>query len=756
MASLYILIATCLPFARRLVAVERLPFDDGLVTRWSRRATSESGCALKLPVFVALRYSTGADSKQWADEVIKVTQHWLTEASESSKPPRQSSQSGPNYSPWCVDWRVSISPSTDATVKEDKYDFLYHLEDGTLVPTTSMPLQSFPAPSVALAIARRIAADLGLPFKHLLLTKLNENSNTVQNTTAQEPIPEAIPAGEAVKIRDYQLLGGNGSAFHSSLLPLDLPNESAPMDDAINIPSYSGTIGTDAAVPLPPRLILSFHVLNEDLQYNVTPDDASATLFLAPLSARYNTSIASFAMQLRRRLYNIADALEGITDIGFETHWAVGARTQGVKWEKIEWSADERWFETEERIIEETIEDDEDNADLSPMGTLTQVGVHSSPLEVAHGELTCRGGLVVRSRIEKVSVEKHRSVDKVVHALSADQLEVFVDEGGWGLEDPTMRQKASTKGSPQDSFPHLFERRLSHGPIKDTKVLHLILYKPSRQHSPLIYLPSAEDANESEDQVLGSSEKRLSGTNDSDFSSDEAFSMRKGKIASAMAQEVNSVHWGWTIPGWGGVSIYNERNTLLQTCTRSERGLFLCNLPEEDFTEILHLWTQQLAKLLGIPSALTEPTSARRRRLAHFDLLRRTLLARVIDSIESLAAFHRVSKQLKNLEIGSNVRDQVLTALSSLEQLDAELTGSTGSLFFSSSETRRARLFALSAAAASSSSLAFHHPRMLGLLYFPAEHTWAVYTPLFGPLAVSLLLAGVKELKRWRRGQSAR
>lgn len=44
---------------------------------------------------------------------------------------------------------------------------------------------------------------------------------------------------------------------------------------------------------------------------------------------------------------------------------------------------------------------------------------------------------------------------------------------------------------------------------------------------------------------------------------------------------------------------------------------------------------------------------------------------------------------------------------------------------------------------------AFNH-EMLALLYFPDEHKWAVYTPLFGPVAVPLVLALLKEFKEWR------
>lgn len=48
------------------------------------------------------------------------------------------------------------------------------------------------------------------------------------------------------------------------------------------------------------------------------------------------------------------------------------------------------------------------------------------------------------------------------------------------------------------------------------------------------------------------------------------------------------------------------------------------------------------------------------------------------------------------------------------------------------------------------SSRAFFNPNMLGQLYFPNEHKYAVYTPLFGPLAVPLLVAGIRLLKERR------
>lgn len=39
---------------------------------------------------------------------------------------------------------------------------------------------------------------------------------------------------------------------------------------------------------------------------------------------------------------------------------------------------------------------------------------------------------------------------------------------------------------------------------------------------------------------------------------------------------------------------------------------------------------------------------------------------------------------------------------------------------------------------------------MLALLYFPDEHKYAIYTPLFGPVAVPMVVALLKEWKEWK------
>ena len=48
-------------------------------------------------------------------------------------------------------------------------------------------------------------------------------------------------------------------------------------------------------------------------------------------------------------------------------------------------------------------------------------------------------------------------------------------------------------------------------------------------------------------------------------------------------------------------------------------------------------------------------------------------------------------------------------------------------------------------------SRAFFNPGMLALLYFPAEHKYAVYTPLFASAVIPVFVAALREFSAWRK-----
>lgn len=57
------------------------------------------------------------------------------------------------------------------------------------------------------------------------------------------------------------------------------------------------------------------------------------------------------------------------------------------------------------------------------------------------------------------------------------------------------------------------------------------------------------------------------------------------------------------------------------------------------------------------------------------------------------------------------------------------------------------KTFMASARAFVHSSSAFFNPTMVAMLYFPMEHKYAVYTPLFAPVAVPVVVALLREVK---------
>lgn len=74
---------------------------------------------------------------------------------------------------------------------------------------------------------------------------------------------------------------------------------------------------------------------------------------------------------------------------------------------------------------------------------------------------------------------------------------------------------------------------------------------------------------------------------------------------------------------------------------------------------------------------------------------------------------------------------------------------------FDSSSTSLHQAFTYSADALSLASRAFFNPGMLAMLYFPAEHKYAVYTPLFASAIIPLAVAALREIMAWRRERKA-
>ncbi|KAG9004009.1 GPI transamidase component [Tulasnella sp. JGI-2019a] len=192
----------------------------------------------------------------------------------------------------------------------------------------------------------------------------------------------------------------------------------------------------------------------------------------------------------------------------------------------------------------------------------------------------------------------------------------------------------------------------------------------------------------------------------------------------------------FTIPQWGSIVVLN---------------------PPADSTSLLHLnmndlsrpfsqFDTQLRALLGVqPHGLevkNRMTSYRNGPISQWQidaLLRHRVMENVHGSIDTVNSIVKLVDRIKGMPVGDSVKSDVELTLSALEQVQW-ISRTGGSL---------EDMLKASAKASVHSSKAFFNPDMVAMLYFPAEHKYAVYTPLFAPIAVPLVVAAIREIKSW-------
>ncbi|KAG2008391.1 hypothetical protein CC2G_013826 [Coprinopsis cinerea AmutBmut pab1-1] len=228
-------------------------------------------------------------------------------------------------------------------------------------------------------------------------------------------------------------------------------------------------------------------------------------------------------------------------------------------------------------------------------------------------------------------------------------------------------------------------------------VIHLVLFVPSSGHSPLRILET------------------------------------DGTISTSSA---------FILPQWGGIVLYNPSPTDLGT-----------DLSAQGVHDAFSSFANQLLSLLGVPSLPPgiqfQPHSGEDNSFVISDwqmdsLLRRRTVETVRGTKETLRSFIKLVKRIENMPIGKSVSDDVHNALESLNKV------------YTLTSTSLSQTFTYSAKAFNYASRAFFNPGMLALLYFPAEHKYAIYTPLFSTAMAPLIITALREVKAWRkeRGQA--
>jgi len=181
----------------------------------------------------------------------------------------------------------------------------------------------------------------------------------------------------------------------------------------------------------------------------------------------------------------------------------------------------------------------------------------------------------------------------------------------------------------------------------------------------------------------------------------------------------------WLIPQWGGVQILNTNNSTISSA-----------LDKTALKPIILTFADNLLTLLGLPRA---PSSVPLK-LSFLSRDRSTSL--ILSASSTLGALARLTLKLPSIAIPNSVADAVQSTISHLDNACHDLRhASYDSALAHAREAQR------------QAEEAFFEPSMVGQVYFPDEHKVAVYVPLLGPISVPLILAALKEIKRWKESR---
>ncbi|RMZ89083.1 hypothetical protein DV736_g3676, partial [Chaetothyriales sp. CBS 134916] len=188
---------------------------------------------------------------------------------------------------------------------------------------------------------------------------------------------------------------------------------------------------------------------------------------------------------------------------------------------------------------------------------------------------------------------------------------------------------------------------------------------------------------------------------------------------------------GWLVPQWGGIFIINP--PLIPNPVTSPSSIPV-NLAAEDMEPAFETFVSQLLSLLGVLDFEGHHSLPLRLR-AHKRFMGLALSARASSSLASLA---RIAKRLEQIPIPKHVAQLVDNSMANLTAFTA-----------ASKDARWTEAVEHAADAYVDSEQAFFDKSMVGQVYFPDEHKVAVYLPLLGPVGVPLVVALIKEIKRF-------
>lgn len=118
------------------------------------------------------------------------------------------------------------------------------------------------------------------------------------------------------------------------------------------------------------------------------------------------------------------------------------------------------------------------------------------------------------------------------------------------------------------------------------------------------------------------------------------------------------------------------------------------------------------------------------------------MVENMVNSISLLKSLARTLEKMTNILVEDRTREDVTESLLKLQRTFDYFNENSLSLQEAFEESKNALKLA---------DKAFYDHRMMGMLYFPDEHLYAIYAPLFVPLVFPLLLSIFKVLKEIKK-----
>ncbi|KAF9536844.1 hypothetical protein EC957_009525 [Mortierella hygrophila] len=199
------------------------------------------------------------------------------------------------------------------------------------------------------------------------------------------------------------------------------------------------------------------------------------------------------------------------------------------------------------------------------------------------------------------------------------------------------------------------------------------------------------------------------------------------------------------IPRWGGVAILNRDTDRTKRAKEHPEVITV-----QDLEPVMRVFLTQLRDLMGVTDLSTTAQSSSSFPIVFHkslneapttweldSLLRRRSAENLVDSLATISSLARLVRDTPNMVVLDHIQRDVTEALRDIGRSCQHL-----------SHQEYVEALAASRDGLVKSETAFFDPTMVSMLYFPDEHKYAIYMPLFVPISVPLLMSLLREVKR--------